>query len=84
MKDAQIYKIPYWISNQGDGSVALRLCKSKEEADRCDKEQMESSDGWAESCSGEIEIAIRNGQLFIRDGYTKVKGKLTPVWTAIQ
>lgn len=55
------WKLPYWISNNGDGSASIQIVETEEEAERKDDEQNESGDGWAESCCGYIEIIMIDG-----------------------
>ncbi len=64
-------RIPYYISNNGDGSASIRPCKTSEIADSYDDNQNEDGDGWGESCSGAIEIYEKDGKLLF-EGITSL------------
>jgi len=74
-----IFKLPYYVSNGGDGSANLRLMPSLKEAEGADEAQDEV---WGESSAGEIELKVDNGKLFYRD-FQEVKGKYTEVWVEV-
>jgi len=67
----QRFELPYWISNNGDGSASINLEKSKQRAERQDELQTE---GWGEQCNGAIELILVDGVLYYED-YVYVDGK---------
>lgn len=64
-------KVPYWISNNGDGSASLRLCKTPENAEKADEKQDE---GWGESSAGELELIVEGDKVFF-EKHVYDKGK---------
>jgi hypothetical protein len=61
------FKIPYYIENCGDGSVALRICESFDEAHACDISG--ADEGFSEETADEIEVEFDKGKLnIIRNG----------------
>lgn len=54
-------KVPYHISNGGDGSASIELHPTREAADKADEEMEEC---WGEQCSGTLEIEIEDGKVF--------------------
>lgn len=59
-------KLHYYISNQGDGSACLRLCKTAEEAERLD-ETAQQDDGWGEPSNDCVELTVKDGKVFYED-----------------
>ena len=57
-----MFKIPYYVSDGGDGSANLQLTRSLEEAETLDDEQC----AWGEPSAGTIDVEIRDGKLFYR------------------
>lgn len=53
------YVLPYYVSNNGDGSASLRICKTIEEAHEKDEKQ---SENWAEPSANEIKIIMKDGE----------------------
>lgn len=68
----QTFRLPYWCSSNGDGSVSVRFEKSLEAAERADEKQDE---GWGESSAGYVEVKVENGKLFFKkyDGWKEVE-----------
>lgn len=67
------FRIPYYVSNGGDGSASLQLTESLDAAKVADEDQTE---GWGESSAGEIVCRIEQGSLLYRiydDGWKWVK-----------
>jgi hypothetical protein len=59
-------KIPYYIENCGDGSVALRICESLREAKYQDENQDE---GFGEPTAEVVEIeVVKNKSYLIKNG----------------
>lgn len=51
------FRIPYWLSNNGDGSASVVLERTIEEAHiMCDSQD----EGWGENSAGYIEIDVTN------------------------
>ena len=51
-------KVPYYIENCGDGSAAVRLCKSLKEAKKKDNNQNRDGEGWGEDSADEIVLEL--------------------------
>jgi hypothetical protein len=66
------YVLPYYISNNGDGSASLRICKTLKEAQKEDDKQNES-EGWAEPSADEIKIIVKDGEPHIEQFDTNEK-----------
>lgn len=60
------FKIPYYITNNGDGSASLQLCRTLEEAAERDDEQSENGEGWGESSTGFIELELKDNKLYYK------------------
>ena len=58
------FKLPYFISNNGDGSASLQPCVTLREAEREDSEQPE---GWGESSANELKIKVEDNKLYFWD-----------------
>jgi hypothetical protein len=58
------FVLPFYISNNGDGSASAHFCKNFEEAEEKDEGQ---SEGWGESSADKVEIILKNGELFIEE-----------------
>ena len=55
------FKLPYWVSNGGDGSANVDFASSLAEAEKLDADQ---SEGWGESSAGTIKLKVTDGKLF--------------------
>lgn len=60
-----ILRIPYWLSDNGDGSASLCLCTSFEDAQREEQKSIDSDGNFAEETVDEIELKLENGKLYI-------------------
>lgn len=67
------FKLHYFIHNCGDGSAAIELCESAEQAEERDEEAQED-EGWGESSNDSIQLILEDGKLFFQD-YRNVDGK---------
>jgi hypothetical protein len=61
------FELPYYLSNQGDGSAALRLCKTMQEAIAADEAQGANGDGWSEDSADSIKFRVDDGKLYYRE-----------------
>lgn len=61
-----ISKLHYFVSNCGDGSVAVRFCKNETEAKSKDNEQEE---GYAESTADFFKLKIENNSIYCFHSY---------------
>ncbi len=75
-----MFKLHYYVSNGGDGSASVRLCKTEEEAEKEDEGQ---SEGWGESSASSINLKLEGGKLFYSD-YEYVGGKYTKLWIPLE
>ncbi len=76
------FEIHYHVNNQGDGSVAVRLHQTKEEAEKADEKQ---SEGWGESSADSIRIKMKDGKLYFQGQLEEVgKGKWEYAWHEIK
>lgn len=57
----RIFKVPYWISNNGDGSASVHPTATLAEAEAEDEAQ---SEGWGENCANALTLKIEEGRLF--------------------
>lgn len=57
------FKLWYWVSNCGDGSVSVNFCNSEAEAEAAEqKDNEEYNEPWGESSVGSLVIAA-DGEL---------------------
>jgi len=68
------FKLSYWISNQGDGSVALRIADSEDAAAK-DEEESNGDECWGESSVGSLDFVIKNGKICLVDNEWDGKAK---------
>lgn len=55
------FKLPYWVSNGGDGSANVMFESTLSRAKKkCD----EQDEGWGESSAGEVRLKVEEGKLF--------------------
>ena len=57
----QIFKIPYYVRNNGDGSASVEFFQKKEDAKKADESQ---SEGWGEPSVGELRLTLIDGELY--------------------
>jgi acylphosphatase len=74
------FTLPYYISNNGDGSASVHFTSTEAEADKADEELEE---GWGEPCSSTIKIKVENDKLYFRD-FQRVNGKYDYVWIEVK
>ena len=75
------FKLPFWVSNGGDGSANVRFCSSPEEAEAADEEQDE---GWGECSADFVLLRVIDGELFFRDYRPDSNGNYNYVWIAVK
>lgn len=80
MSDASYFDLPYWVSNNGDGSVSVKFLQTLEDAELEDEAQEE---GWAESSAYTVRLKVENNQLFLRKN-NYIRGKWVESWLPIQ
>ncbi len=74
------FKLPFYCSNGGDGSVSVRFCQSLEEAETKDSEMEE---GWGESSARSVKIKVEDNKLFY-EKFESVDGKYQYVWKEVE
>lgn len=67
----EVFKLNYYVTNNGDGSASVRFCESAKIAEKLDEEQDE---GWGESSASDFELKIENGEIYCR-AYDHAKHK---------
>lgn len=55
-----MFKLHYWVSSGGDGSVSVRFEESHEKAEEKDDAQEE---GWGESSASSVTLDVQNGKI---------------------
>ncbi len=74
------FELPYYISNNGDGSASVNFTSTLAEAEKADEELEE---GWGECCASTVSLKVEGGKLFMRT-FERVDGKYGYVWKEIQ
>lgn len=74
-----VFKIPYYVSNGGDGSVTVRFTTTLKQAEKADEELEE---GWGESSVDSLHIRVDDEKVYIRL-YEEVDGKYQFVWRQV-
>lgn len=80
---SKTFKLPYWVSNGGDGSASVRFETSEKEAEQKDDEQNEEGEGWGESSASTVEIKVEDDKLYIKS-FEKVGGKYEYIWKQVK
>ena len=76
---AKEFKLPYYCSNNGDGSCSVRFTPTEKEAEEKDSNQ---SEGWGEPSSDIIRLKVEKNKLFFQD-FQRVDGKYQYVWVEV-
>lgn len=58
-----MFKLPVWVENCGDGSVAIRVAQSIAEANSCQDHQLEPL---GDTEATEIALKIEDGRIYFR------------------
>jgi hypothetical protein len=80
--DEKVFELPYWISNNGDGSASIQLCETSEEAAKADEDQQQNGDGWGEPSADSIKLKLDNGKIYFQgrdEGHKRVWKELKSV-----
>lgn len=79
MPEAKSFKLPYRVSNGGDGSVSVHFHVSEQAAE---KEEEGDSEGWGESSVSSVNIKVEDGKLFFQT-HQYIDKKYQQVWIEV-
>jgi len=74
------FKLFYYVTNNGDGSVSVRPTNTEAEAAKADEELDE---GWGEPCNGRFELSIINN-IIHRKELSWSNGKYETKWVPLE
>ncbi len=77
------FKLPYWVSNGGDGSANVRFCGTLAKAQEKDEAQ---SEGWGESSAGYVTLKVVDNKLYFQTygTYNPQTKTLPQIWVEVK